>query len=220
MFHPVGPLPPSVYWRRRLVLLGAAVVLIILTAWVLRPGNSGGGQASPQVGHTSSANAALTSSAPLSTPTPRTSSSTPHIPAGSATRTGPSAPTACSATQLSVAAVPASTHYKVGDEPQLMLQVTNKGPGPCVQDLSDSQVELRVYNGESRVWGSHDCEIQPGTADRTLAVGQPVRVSIVWSGLSSEPKCAGTRQRVGAGTYTLFAYLSGRTGTAAQFAIS
>jgi hypothetical protein len=101
-----------------------------------------------------------------------------------------------------------------------MLQVTNTGRAPCVQDLADSQVELRVYNGESRVWGSHDCSIQPGTSERMLAVGAPVRVSIVWSGLSSQPKCAGTRQRVGAGTYTLYALLSGHEGVAAQFAVS
>jgi hypothetical protein len=218
MFHPVGPLAPSVYWRRRTVLLGAMAILIILTAWVLRPGNGGNNQAAPPATHTSSANAALTSSAPLSTPTHTTAAG--HSPLSSATNTAPPAPAACSATQVSVSAVPAATHFRVGDQPQLMLQVTNNGPGPCVQDLSDSQVELRVYNGESRVWGSHDCEIEPGTANRTLAVGQPVRVSIVWSGLSSQPKCAGTRQRVGAGTYTLYAYLSGRTGTAAQFAIT
>ena len=41
----------------------------------------------------------------------------------------------------------------------LQLQVTNTGAQPCVQDLADKQVELRVYNGESRVWGSHDCKI-------------------------------------------------------------
>ena len=102
----------------------------------------------------------------------------------------------------------------------LMLQVTNPGTKPCVQDLSDQQIELRVYNGESRVWGSHDCQIEPGTADRTLTAGQSVRVSIVWSGLSSQPECAGTRQRVGAGTYTLYASLAGREGASAQFAIT
>jgi hypothetical protein len=100
-----------------------------------------------------------------------------------------------------------------------MLRVTNKGPKPCVQDLADSQVLLRVYNGESRVWGSHDCQITPGVSDATLAVAQPVQVSVIWSGLSSKPKCAGTRQRVGAGTYTLYASLSGHVGTAAQFSI-
>jgi hypothetical protein len=107
--------------------------------------------------------------------------------------------------------------YRVGDQPVVMLQVTNSTAVPCVQDLSDTQIELRVYNGESRVWGSHDCQIQPGTADRTLMAGQAVRVSVVWSGLSSQPKCAGTRQRVGAGTYTLYALLAGKEGTAAQF---
>jgi hypothetical protein len=51
-------------------------------------------------------------------------------------------------------------------------------------------------------------------------VGKAVRVAITWSGFSSQPQCAGTRQRVGAGTYTLYAALSGRTGKATQFTIS
>jgi hypothetical protein len=108
----------------------------------------------------------------------------------------------------------------VGDQPLLELQVTNSGDQPCVQDLADSQIELKVYNGESRVWGSHDCQIQPGVTERTLEVNTPVLVAIPWSGLSSQPACAGTRQRVGAGTYTLYALLSGHTGKAAQFTIS
>jgi hypothetical protein len=119
-----------------------------------------------------------------------------------------------------VAAVVDKPNYQVGQQPMVLLQVTNVGSAPCVQNLADSQVELRVYNGESRVWGSHDCTVQPGVADHTLAVNQPVRVSVVWSGLSSQPKCAGTRQRVGAGTYTLYALLSGQEGTAAQFSVS
>jgi hypothetical protein len=242
MLHPIGSLPPSVYWRRRLVLLAVLVVLVVLSAWVLRP-NKGSNAAAGA----SSTTGPPSSSAPLSTPTralaPSTqaasSTSSAHLPAqttgtpagtstgtptgtptGTSTGTGSAALTACAATALKVAAVVAQPRYNVGDQPQLLLQVTNTSSAACVQDLADSQVELRVYNGESRVWGSHDCEIQPGTAQRTLEPGQVVRVSIVWSGLSSQPQCAGTRQRVGAGTYTLYALLSGRTGTAAQFVIS
>lgn len=121
---------------------------------------------------------------------------------------------------LGLAAGSDQTKYSVGDQPELSILVTNKGTDPCVQDLADAQIVLRVYNGESRVWGSHDCKIEPGTDDRTLMGGSTVRVSIVWSGLSSQPKCAGTRQRVGVGTYTLFASLAGREGKAAQFTIS
>ncbi|MEP6598692.1 MAG: hypothetical protein ABJB98_04505 [Actinomycetota bacterium] len=96
----------------------------------------------------------------------------------------------------------------------------NAGSAPCVEDLSDQQIELLVYNGQSRVWGSHDCLIQPGTSPETLPVGMAVRRSIVWTGLSSQPQCAGTRQRVGAGSYTLHARLGGVEGATANFTIS
>jgi hypothetical protein len=101
----------------------------------------------------------------------------------------------------------------------LSLQVTDIGSAPCTANLADSQVLLRVYNGVSRVWGSQDCTIEPGTDVQTLALKVPVRISVIWSGRSSEPGCAGTREQVGAGTYTLYASLAGRTAKAAQFAI-
>lgn len=110
--------------------------------------------------------------------------------------------------------------YTVGQRPMVELQVTNVGAAPCVQDLADKQIVLKVYNGESRVWGSHDCEVQPGVDKRVLGVNRPVRVSVTWSGLTSEPHCAGTRQRVGVGTYTLYAQLSGHSGKVAQFTIN
>lgn len=224
MLHPVGSLPPSVYWRRRFILLAAFVGLIALTAWVLRPGGGKHNASPPAHTQTSTSNAALNTS-PATTPTTSaTGTGTTHGATG--TSTSPAAtttngtPAACSPSQLKIAAVVGQAHYSVGDHPQLLLQVTNTGAAPCVQDLADAQVELRVYNGESRVWGSHDCQIEPGTNPQTLLAGHAVRVSIIWSGLSSEPKCAGTRQRVGAGTYTLYAYLAGHPGTAAQFSIS
>ncbi len=112
------------------------------------------------------------------------------------------------------------TAYKVGQDPLLQLQVTDIGAQPCVQDLADKDVELRVYNGESRVWGSHDCKVQSGTMTRTLEPNVAVKVSISWSGLSSQVNCKGTRQRVNAGSYTLYALLDSHMGKAAQFSIS
>lgn len=120
---------------------------------------------------------------------------------------------------LGLAAQAGQAEYSVGDEPVLSILVTNPGAQPCVQDLADPQITLRVYNGESRVWGSHDCTIQPGTDGHTLMGRSSVRVSVVWSGMSSQPKCAGIRQRAGAGTYTLYASLAGREAKAAQFSM-
>lgn len=220
MFSPVGFRPPSVYWRRRIILLGSVVLLIVLIVLTLRA--TTGGDGSPVADGSTPGNAPSPATGqPTSSPaTTRTSpssstgkhSSRPHTTLAPATR--------CLSKDLAVQAVVAKKSYRVGDEPMVELEVTNAGAEPCVQDLADQQIELKVYNGESRVWGSHDCEIQSGTGDRTLAVKRPVRVSITWSGLTSRPNCAGTRQRVGAGTYTLYAVLSGKTGKATQFSIA
>jgi hypothetical protein len=218
MFHPVGSQPPSVYWRRRLVLLGSIGLLVILMTITVKIATSDGSEPTGAGAQTTTPPA----STPVTSGSHQHSSSTPTHPqtSTSASDTSSAAAAPCDLTNLGVAAVSTKATYHVGDQPVLELQVTNNGPGPCVQDLADKQVELKVYNGESRVWGSHDCQIQPGTNPRTLAVDTPVNVAITWSGLSSQPNCAGTRQRVGAGTYTLYALLSGKTGKATQFTIS
>ena len=223
MFHPVGSQPPSVYWRRRLLVLGTTLfvlVLAVLTAvTVMSDGSSepaaagspGTGSPASSPHHPSPTRTHIESSASHS------KSSKPPPSSASSSKPGP---LPCKASDLAVSAVVEKPSYKVGDEPVLELQVINKGDAPCVQDLADKQVELRVYNGESRVWGSHDCQVMPGTSEHTLPVGHAVRVSITWTGLSSRKDCAGTRQRVGAGTYTLYALLSGHMGKAAQFALT
>jgi hypothetical protein len=225
MFHPVGSQPPSVYWRRRLVLFAAVLTLLALLALTLKTIASGGGDPASAQGSAPSSGVDRTSgttSHARTTPTHRTSSR--HSASVSSSKSSPShstsaPPPTCSTKDLAVAAVAGKGSYEVGDQPLVELQVTNVAAAACVQDLADKQVELKVYNGESRVWGSHDCKVQPGTAERTLRPHTPVLVAITWSGLSSRPGCAGTRQRVGAGTYTLYATLAGKTGKAAQFSI-
>jgi hypothetical protein len=232
MFHPVGHQGPSVYWRRRLIFAASIIALlglIVVTAHVLL----GSGSSKPRAAAGSSPNSP-TQSAPVTQstvtqPSISTSGSEPMSTTNSASSGTPSTGLSgsssdavalpCTASELTVSAATGEPEYTVGSTPVLMLQVIDKATVPCVQDLADKQIVMSVYNGVSRVWGSHDCEIQPGSDPRTLTPGQPVRISLVWSGLSSEPKCAGTRQRVGAGTYTLYVSLSGQNGTAAQFAM-
>lgn len=224
MFHPIGTQPPQVYWRRRLFLVGAVVLLIVLVA--LTANALGGGNGSASASGTSSRTPTAPASQSAASPSnsraaQKSSGSTSKNSASGSSSVSPSQPIQqCSAKSLDVTAAVGQTSYKVGDHPSLEMQVTDLGSQPCVQDLADKQVELRVYNGESRVWGSHDCKVQPGTLDRTLTPRVPVKVAISWLALSSQPGCKGTRQQVGAGSYTLYALLGGRMGKAAQFSIS
>ena len=221
------------YWRRRFVLLAsifALVVLIAITVHAVSSNGQGTGAGQTPPTPTTSPAAPRSSATPTTTGSSTTSSSTAppsstaSTAAAASTSGSPSAtpkpPPPCAAKDLAISAVVGKSTYSVGDTPLLQLQVVNKGARPCVQDLADKQVEMRVYNGESRVWGSHDCQVQAGNQYRTLAPGMPVRVAITWSARTSQPGCAGTRQRVGAGTYTLYTALAGHTGTATQFAIN
>jgi hypothetical protein len=219
MLHPVGSRPPSVYWRRRLLLLASLVLLVLLVVLTVKAVFSDGGGSPAAQGGGATHPVTSPRTTPSSTPT-GTRPSTSGRPSTSTARSSTVVPAQCKASQLSVQAVVGKSQYKIGDNPVLTLQVTNTGPAPCVQNVADSQIELRVYNGASRVWGSHDCKIEPGVDERTLAVGRPAGFSIKWSGLTAQPGCAGTRQRVGAGTYTLYAALSGHDGKVAQFSIS
>lgn len=239
MFRPVGSLPPNVYWRRRFVMLGGVVALIILLAVtvsvMLSDGSSPSSAADtrPPVGSHAAAPPATTShSARPARPSrsahaARNSSSAPHghPPASGATSSGPvgstssAAPQPCNPAHLDLSAATDKARYGIHDNPTLSLLVTNPGPQACVQDLADPQIVLSVYNGEARVWGSHDCKIDPGTDERTLMPRNTVRVIIQWTGLSSSPNCAGTRQRVGAGSYTLYATLAGHQAKSTQFTI-
>jgi hypothetical protein len=237
MLHPVGSQPPAVYWRRRLVAVAFAVTAVVLLALTAQTVLGGGGEpaAAGAPGHHSGVLASDRADAPTTgaadpdgtagprqrSDSDRAATDTSHPAGASATRTtAPPAGPTCTPGQLAIKAVAGRGEYAVGAHPVLTLQVTNTGPKPCVQDVADPQIVLRVYNGASRVWGSHDCKIEPGVTDRTLEPDQPAGFSIVWSGLSSQPHCAGTRQRVGAGTYTLVPALSGHQGKATTFTIS
>jgi hypothetical protein len=199
--------------------LGSVALLVILLILTVKIAASDGNAAASAGGHTTPA--VTTPVAPTTHSHSSRAPSTPDSSSSSSKSSSSSIASApCVSKDLAVTAVAGQSTYHVGDQPVLALQVTNTGSRPCVQNLADSQIELRVYNGESRVWGSHDCQIQPGTNDKTLAMNTPVRVAITWSGLTSQPNCAGTRQRVGAGTYTLYALLAGHTGKATQFTIS
>lgn len=194
MLRPIGSLPPGVYWRRRLLFIGA-VLLVALTVYVLFVAKD---DKQKPAGHQST-----------------------HPPVSTSRSTRPSTPNAvpCVPSVLSVAALTSAKTYRVGDKPELEIRVTNTGERPCIANLSDTQIELVVYNGESRVWGSHDCAIQPGDSPTTLSPQQSARRSIRWTGLSSRPHCAGNRMRVGAGNYTLRARFGQVSGHPAAFSI-
>jgi len=244
VLHPVGPLPASVYWRRRAVAFAAVVGLLLLFWAVLPGGGDGGGDRAAAVGSPSPSVPATGSDAADASVDPGGLTASPatndpgraadgdgsaasgsaaggSAAGGSGTAPAPTsrqpapqpttAPKPCPDAELRLVVSPAQPAYLVGQAPVLRLQVRNVGTVACTRDLGAALQEVLLYHGTTRLWSSNDCYPE---GERDVEVMQPGVLhtfSVTWSGLSSQPRCAGTRIRVGAGTYALVARLGSLT---------
>jgi len=133
---PVGRQPPSVYWRRRLlVLLGLVAVIVVIVLIVVRPGGS------PSSTHSPSPS---TTPGPSATPTP--------------TFTSAAGGDACNPDQIAIAAITDSNSYAAGVQPALSMSITNIGSAPCTLDVGTAQQEYIITSGSDRIWSSKDCQ--------------------------------------------------------------
>lgn len=174
MIEPNGPLPQSVYWRRRAVAAAASVLAVVMLAWLIgglveaddqRPVH---GTASGSVlgGPTSGVRVTSTpASAPPSSPGPddprgsvtaepradgstseaaRPDTSSPAPPPTTPPPPPPGPPGPCADAAIQVVAAPDMPSYPVGARPLLRLAVMNTGPVPCTRDVSHNLREILV----------------------------------------------------------------------------
>jgi len=182
--HPVGPQPPQVYWRRRLVVgLGVLAVIIIIILIVVRPGagdTAGTPDAEPEVSETDEL--------------------------GEAGGVG-SGPAECAPDQVTVTPVTDSNSYGAEQQPLLSLTLLNTGAAPCLIEAGSDVQEYVIVSGSDRIWASTDCQ-EPGVAAPTvLEPGEELSTTpFPWSRTRSAPDdCDAERPQVDAGgaTYRL-----------------
>jgi hypothetical protein len=177
--NPVGPQPPSVYWRRRLlVLLGLVAVVVIIVLIIARPGGENTG---------------------TETPAPSPSSSTTAV-AGEEGE-------ACNPAVIQIEPITDSTNYDPGVQPQISMSITNTGSVACTLDVGTSEQVYYIVSGSDPIWNSRDCQ-QGGTPlEIELEPNEPLTTTpFAWDRTRSAPDtCATGRPEVIAGgaTYRL-----------------
>ncbi|MCW2528804.1 MAG: hypothetical protein JWM76_3664 [Pseudonocardiales bacterium] len=218
MLHPVGKLPPAIYWRRRLIFVLIPAFLILILIIYLFSGD--GGSTKPTASSTSSGASSTGSASPKSLAASPTSSATSSAATSAASGASAAGTRVCTADDLKVEAATGKPSYVVKSQPDLYLVVTNVSATPCQQDLADSQIVLVITTGDVRIWGSHDCQIQPGIDSVTLTPNVAVRRGIVWLGQTSAPSCPDNRLVAQAGNYNLTATLAGKASAPVAFALT
>lgn len=205
MLEPTGPLPPEIYWRRRLVAIAGVVLAFALVIWlILTLIRSTGDPPHARA----DATAVTTSKAPTSTsPAVATTSET----AAKATTTTPagavSAVAPCPDQSLAVKMSVGQSTYRAGEQPVFGIVITNISTATCQRDMGSGlqQVSVQSLDGQRRLWSNVDCD-QGGPADvRILAGGQQAAYTLTWSGTTSQSNCSGDRVQVPAGSYAVVA---------------
>lgn len=239
MWEPVGPLPASVYWRRRWVAIATTVAVIIGAVWTVsafttpttgdgateRAASRAAVSAPQQASPSPSANpptATGTERLPDTTATPTTPTPTPTpiaTPIATSATVPPTGPVPCTNDMLGIVAEVAAPEHKVGDRPTFRLVVTNTSDQPCVRDLDAARQEIVVWSGDgaTRLWSSNDCTNAGAVDLRTLVPGQPVAFPVQWAGRTSAPGCAEQRTTVPPGSYRLLTRLDDAVSAPATF---
>ena len=196
--RPSGPLPPRVYWTRRILLL---VVLALLLAGLLQC--VGGSDAPPPAGSGAVEPAAETSASVA--PEDRRRRRRPPAALRERVRTVSAgfraARQPCDHAAVRVTPqVVGRTH--VAEPVPIQLRISATSADPCLLRLDAASLLVAVTSGEDPVWSSAGC--QSAVPVRSLAV-QPrwsTVVEIVWSGRRVGEECAAGRQ-VPPGAYTV-----------------
>lgn len=213
MLHPVGSLPPGVYWFRR--LLAAVLVLLVLVVgwWLFAGRGSGGASAGPSSSPGPSASSTPSTSA-SQTPSTTASASATHSATASTSST---AVAACASSAIRVLAQTDQSSYSSTAKPRFTLQVTNAGTTSCRRDLGQSAVELIVQQAGKHVWSSDDCNPGGGSAIATLRPGQTFSTTVVWERQTSKAGCPAGQPAAAAGSYQLVARNLAQTSAPAAF---
>ncbi|RLK59811.1 hypothetical protein [Actinokineospora cianjurensis] len=207
------PLPRSVYLRRRVIAVGAAVVAVLLLTWIITGflgdddglGPLGLATAPSSAPPTTSVAASVSASA-SATASASVSVSPPAAPAPPvAPPPDPNLP--CADTVIAVAAEMDPPAFRPGSRPELRVVITNTGPAPCTRDIGRAQRELLITTGPTRLWSSNDCTPSDGAEPTILAPGARTTFEVKWAGRTSAPGCPTRRTTVQPGPYTLTARL-------------
>lgn len=200
--NPIGPEDKRVYLRRRLLVLGGLLaVLVAIALVILKPGSSGGASSAEKI----------------------------ELPSDVVEQVKPptdgkvaDAPPECAAGNLLVEAVTNQSSYGPGELPDLSLLVSNRGDAECTADLGTAGMRFDISSGAEEYWNSVDCQTNAVSLPVILKPGETLESEpISWDRTRSAPDtCEVERDPVpGEGaSYHLFVEAGGvRSASSAQF---
>ncbi|WP_049568666.1 hypothetical protein [Nonomuraea sp. SBT364] len=193
----------DVYWRRRMSVLVAVLVVVAVVAWACS--SSAGGPERASSAQTSQTPAPVadpllaglrTLALGTATPTPTPS------PAKATEEARPRRPgEPCAERDLVLGLQGEQEIYTGGARPHFLVTVVNTGDVMCKADVGPRAMEIRITSGEDRIWSTSDCVSGPGTEVKELQRGVPYVRPLDWDRRRSSGDCRADPPNALPGTY-------------------
>lgn len=181
-----GPLPAGVYWRRRVVLLALAVLMVVGIAKLLGSGSDASSEAEARPA------SAPMSSAPAPTATTGSGATVPLLPGeGSSSEAATLAEPqgTCKATDIVVTPQVKDAVAGPGDGTRIRLGLQTEQAEACSWHVSSRTLTLKITSGHDDIWSSRECPRLVPDREVVLRNTQPTWVDVVWNGRRSDDGC-------------------------------
>ncbi|MEW2327646.1 hypothetical protein AB0880_07480 [Micromonospora chersina] len=204
----VGPLPPTVYWRRRAVVLGAGLLFVIVLLYSCtspnrNTGGSAGGVSPSNTAAPGPTGSLLTPQSTSPSPTPGESGGGSGTGDGSGTNNGggtgtnnggsgtndggaPAAPVAddgtCADSEIRVTPVALPATAQRGTTVTLRLKIKNISDRTCSRDVGADLQELYVKAGAEKIWSSDTCGTGKGSDVQSFTPNFERSYELGWNG--------------------------------------
>jgi hypothetical protein len=177
-----GPLPARVYWVRRTMVLGTALLLVVGIARLLGGGSdaSSDGDTAAQVAADQTPSEVLTSSLPV---TPSDSARKPgkHRPSGRQSSEAPPLATpdgTCAGEDIAV--TPKVENAVAGRDVLIVLQLRTLDSEACTWPVSSDALTVSITSGQDDIWSSRDCPHAVPVRDVVVRKAVTTNVGVTW----------------------------------------
>lgn len=182
-----GPLPARVYWVRRVLVLGTAVLMVLAIARVLAGGSDGSSGDEPR--------GALVAGVPTASDSP-----TPPVPTDTRTKEPrkvkekePPEPVLAEpegeCADEDIAVTPTVERAVAGGTVLLVLELRTVTSPACTWRVSPDTLTVKITSGSDDIWSSRLCERAIPRRDVVVRKKVGTKVGVRWSGRRSDDGC-------------------------------
>jgi len=220
-----GPLPARVYWTRRIMVLGTALLLVFAIARLLGDGSdasSSGSGDKASLSADSSSSSAPTGDPTLSLTPSQSTSGKGAAPIQTPTSQAPvlAVPEGtCAGSDIAV--TPSVENAVGGRDVTIVLQLRTMSSPACTWRVSADTLTLGITSGDDAIWSSRECRRAIPRQDVVVRKDVTTEVSIVWKDAKrSDEECSALTDWASAGWYHATAAAVGGEPSDVQFELT